>query len=239
MSLARGLAVLQQVSQAPTGCSFVELRDGLGLPNATASRLIVGMTEAGWLERDQNRYRPGTELRRVAANEPLAERLQRCAQPFLVHLFETCANTVLLLQWTGGHALCLDRMLHEDSLVLQQPGHVTQNLFGAPWGYFFLDAAKWEAAFRTRPRPVGAVRARYREELKRLSEHGYCVAPSEDKQRVAAPIYFEEHIVGCLVVGGTTSSLQNKALLAAGAAVAEAAQQCSLALQGGGHSARI
>lgn len=229
-SLQRGLAVLEHVIASPTGCGFVELRDHLQVPNATISRLLGGLVATEWLQRDGSRYRPGPNLQHLAGREPLDNRLRRCAHAHLKHLRDACGNTTLLLQWTGGHALCLERMLHEDSVVLQQPGHVTKDLFAAPWGIFCLDAGKWEAAFRTRPRPPGAVRAHYSRERRRLAAHGYCSSPTPDKQRIGAPLILEGAVVGALVVGGTHRSFPQERIPVFGEWLCAAAQHCSQAL---------
>jgi len=235
-ALARGLALLQRVNAAPTGCAFVELREILGLPNATVSRLLGALLELDYLQRDGTRYRPGPALRALAHRQPMEERLRRAALPHLRELRDRAENTTVLMQWTGGRAVCLERVLHPDSLVLQEPGHVTRFMFESPWGVFVLSPSRWEAAFRQHPRPRGATRTRYRRELGRLRRHGFCCGPTVDRQRLAAPIRCGETVVGALVVGGTLASLDDQLVAEVGPMVAAAATACSqdLALTEGG-----
>jgi len=222
-SLARGLRVLELAAAHPAGLGHGELVAELALPGVTVSRLLAALCELGYLERQSadGRYRPGPQLGALGAQEPNEARLRRRAGPLCAGLRERCGNTVLLLQWTGTHAICLERYLHADSIVMQEPGYVTAGLHASPYGIFFLSPARWERALRG-PRREGVSRRRYRAETSRLQRHGFCCGHTIDKQRLAAALRDGERVIGAIAIGGTRQSLPDRRVGAIGRMLAEA-----------------
>lgn len=227
-SLDRGLSLLRLLAASPGGLGFNEVGRRMKLPSATVARLLGALTDLRWLAKDPEtgRYRPGPELTALQGGEDLDSRLRRIARPHLERLRDAARNTVLLIRWDGKRSVCLERVLHPDSLVLQEPGYVTKGLFEAPWGIFCLAGAQWRRAISRKPAPPGATWARYRAECARLAAHGYCVGPQGDRQRLAAPLRREGLVVGALAVGGTLGALNDARVREIGALLATAARAC-------------
>lgn len=210
-SLERGLDLLQLASRSPGGFHFREATAKLGLPNVTVSRLLTALCGLEYLEHDAERalYMPGPLLALLNANETSEMLLRRAALPLLEAYCQETGHTSLLLQWTGRHTICLERLRSGRSIELQGPGHVTIGIHEAPWGIFFLPRSQWELWFQ---RPGREQQKRwYSRECERLEREGYTCGHVPGKQRISAPLRTGAGvIIGAVAAGGTIRSMSAK-----------------------------
>jgi DNA-binding IclR family transcriptional regulator len=237
-SLVRGLRILELLARRRTPVRYSDLVGFLGLPNVTVARLLQALLVLGYVEKDAaGRYRAGPELGALGAHETLDARLRRvCLEP-LRRLVERTKNSGALLLWTGDQLVGLERILHEDSVVLLQPGHIVRDLHGYPAGVFCLTSQQWRNALERndRLRREGATRRWLRQETGRLASHGFACGHTRDKHRLAAPLTGNGgKLLGALSVGGTPSSLPLSRIPSAGKQLAATARQCCLALESTG-----
>ncbi len=231
-SLDRGLQVLEQVAREPEGTTFTAVQTALDLPKMTITRLLNALCALEYLEKGADGlYRTGPRFRALMDGEAMETRLRRaCTEPLQRLVTETC-NSGLLLHWEGSQLVCLERFLHERSIVLVPPGHVIRNIYLYPAGIFCLSPEHWEAEFAGRPGKLeaeGITRQWYEEETQRLRDLGYTTGHLADRHRIAAPLKNRAGaILGALLIGGTPDSLPEDALPEAGRLLAAAARECS------------
>jgi DNA-binding IclR family transcriptional regulator len=111
-SLARGLKILDILSQAQTGVSITELAETLGVDKGSASRLVATLAGYGYAEKDEEtrRYHLGARVvslsRSVLARLPLRE----AAKPFLRQLMGVSGECAHLAIAAQGRVLCIDQV---------------------------------------------------------------------------------------------------------------------------------
>lgn len=230
-SLERGLGVLQMAAAQPAGLSFSEITAKLALPNVTVSRLLTALCGLQYLEHDAGNslYRPGPELTELGMKETTEMSLRRVGLPLLEEFSESTRHTCLLIQWTGRHALCLERLLQPESIVMQDPGYITQSPFYSPWGVFFLTSRQWRECFQETSaggRHPQATPDFYEQEMRRLMDAGYTCAHTVDKRRIAAPVYDRAgQVIGALAAGGTIAALNDERIAEDGVLLASLARE--------------
>jgi len=117
-SVARALALLDEVARSDTGLGVNELARRIGVNASTASRLLATLEEAGFVERvSDGPYRLGLKLvalsDRVLAQLDVRER----ARPWLTWLVEETGETATLSVPGGGEAITVDFVPSSSSVV--------------------------------------------------------------------------------------------------------------------------
>lgn len=111
-SLARGLKILDLLSQTQDGASITELAETLGVDKGSASRLVSTLARHGFAEKDETsrRYHLGTQVvslsRAVLTRLPLRE----TAKPYLRQLMERTGECAHLAVAAQGKALYIDQV---------------------------------------------------------------------------------------------------------------------------------
>jgi len=230
-SLERGLRLLELIGGQPEPMSYTEIQHQLDLPKMTITRLLSALCGLGFLEKvEDGRYGLGARFAALTASEPIESQLRRICWGPLNDLVQQTGNSGLIIYWNGKALECLERILHEDSVVLAPPGHIVQNPHKYPAGVFCIPESTWNDDLKKRPgqvRAEGASREWYQRELKRFRKFGYAFGNLEGRNRLAAAIYSGETIIGALVVGGTPTSLPDADMPSVGALTAETAAACS------------
>ena len=117
-SLARGLRILDLLSQAADGRSVTELADALNVDKASASRLVATLAQNGFTERDakSRRYRLGPKV--VTLGRSALERLpwRDTARPYLRSLMERTGECAHLAVAAQGRSLVVDQIESPASL---------------------------------------------------------------------------------------------------------------------------
>jgi len=111
-SLARGLRILDLLSQAPNGTSITELAEALSIDKGSASRLVATLAQNGYAEKDETtrRFHLGPQV--VALSRSVLTRLplREAAKPFLRQLMESTGECAHLAVSARGMALYIDQV---------------------------------------------------------------------------------------------------------------------------------
>lgn len=112
-SLLNGLSVLEAFSATTRPLLGVtEISEIVGLHKSTVSRMLAGLTEAGYVQRDldSGRYRLGLGMIGLAG--PLLSELdvRRAALPHLEELTQSTGETAALAVWNGTAAIVVEQV---------------------------------------------------------------------------------------------------------------------------------
>lgn len=112
-SLLNGLAVLEAFSATSRPLlGVIEISEIVGLHKSTVSRMLAGLTDAGYVQRDlySGRYRLGLGMIGLAG--PLLKELdvRRAALPYLEELTESTGETAALAVWNGSNAIVVEQV---------------------------------------------------------------------------------------------------------------------------------
>lgn len=111
-SLLNGLAVLEAFSTAHPLLGVTEISARVGLHKSTVSRMLQGLLDAGYVQRENEtgRYRLGLGLLGLSA--PLLADLdvRRAALPYLEDLTERTAETSAIALWNGTEAVVVEQV---------------------------------------------------------------------------------------------------------------------------------
>jgi IclR family acetate operon transcriptional repressor len=117
-SVARALALLDEVAGSDSGLGVNELARRIGVNPSTASRLLVTLEAAGFVERSpEGPYRLGLKL--VALSDRVLGQLdvRERARPWLTWLVEETGETATLSVPGGGEAITVDFVPSSSSVV--------------------------------------------------------------------------------------------------------------------------
>lgn len=111
-SLLNGLAVLEAFSVAKRShLGVTEISELVGLHKSTVSRMLTGLTETGYVQRDDDtgRYRLGLGMIGLAG--PLLSELdvRRVTLPHLEELTQTTGETAAIAVWNGTNAIVVEQ----------------------------------------------------------------------------------------------------------------------------------
>jgi IclR family KDG regulon transcriptional repressor len=111
-SLARGLRILDLLSQAQDGVSITELAEELSIDKGSASRLVATLANSGYAEKDEvtRRFHLGPQV--VALSRSVLTRLplREVAKPFLRQMMELTGECAHLAVLAKGKALYIDQV---------------------------------------------------------------------------------------------------------------------------------
>ena len=111
-SLARGLLILDLLSQSPDGASITELAEALSIDKGSASRLVATLANSGYAEKDEvsRRFHLGPQV--VALSRSVLTRLplREAAKPYLRQLMERTGECAHLAVAAQGKALYIDQV---------------------------------------------------------------------------------------------------------------------------------
>jgi DNA-binding IclR family transcriptional regulator len=117
-SVARALALLDEVARSDAGLGVNELARRIGVNASTASRLLATLEEGGLVERSaEGPYRLGLKL--VALSDRVLGQLdvRERARPWLTWLVEETGETSTLSVPGGGEAITVDFVPSSSSVV--------------------------------------------------------------------------------------------------------------------------
>lgn len=126
-TVAKALAVLDDVASRGRPVRFGELLDDSPFPKATLYRFLQVLTHQGMLSYDPDRqtYAPGLRLVRLAHSAWQASSLAPIARPHLDALSRATDETVHLAQLDGGQVLYVDKRNARDPVAMySQAGKV-------------------------------------------------------------------------------------------------------------------
>jgi DNA-binding IclR family transcriptional regulator len=197
-SVARALAMLDEVARSDAGLGVNELARRIGVNASTASRLLATLEEGGLVERSADGpYRLGLKL--VALSDRVLGQLdvRERARPWLTWLVEETGETATLSVPGGGEAITVDFVPSSSSVVsmarVGRPSVAHATAAGKVMLAFGLDQPAFDAegrfvAFTERTITDPAALAA---ELETVRESGIAEAVGErepDLNALAAPV---------------------------------------------------
>jgi DNA-binding IclR family transcriptional regulator len=117
-SVARALALLDELASSESGLGVNELARRIGVNPSTASRLLATLESAGMVQRDgQGPYRLGLQLVTLADRVLSGLDLQALARPVLVELMESTGETATLSVPGERDAITVDSIPSRSGVV--------------------------------------------------------------------------------------------------------------------------
>ncbi|RAN76146.1 ArsR family transcriptional regulator [Bacillus sp. SRB_336] len=239
-SLLNGLAVLEAFSIESPVLGVTEIANRVNLHKSTVSRILNGLTETGYIQRDEEtgRFRLGLGL--IMLSGPLLADLdvRRAALPYLEDLTADTRETAAISVWNGKEAIVVEQVAsphqvkhsaaigtryarYESSsvriLLAELPPAEALRLLGN--GTITIEADS------RAPQPVAA-------HLEQLRETGYAVNDgytTDEEYGVSAPVRDYRGIaVGCVTVSAPRSRVyKRQSTDELASAVRKAAEQVS------------
>ncbi len=123
-ALERGLRVLEFLRKRQGGAAVAEIARQLGIPPASAYRLLNTLEDQRYVVRDarENRYRLGSEILLLAGSMLARMDLRSLAHPYLLELFEQTKETIELVVLESDHLVVIDKVEGEESVHTQNVG---------------------------------------------------------------------------------------------------------------------
>ena len=234
-SLARGLKILDILSQAQDGVSITELAELLGVDKASASRLVATLVNYGYAEKDEQtrRFHLGPQV--VPLSRSLLARLslREVAKPFLRQLMERTGECAHLAVPAQGKVLYVDQVESPATLRVNaqvgtmNPLHCTA-LGKALLAFGDLEFPATLEAFtpRTLTDP-----GRLRENLEQVRACGYAVDDEEfdlGVRCIAVPVFdFRGKTAGSIGISGPATRVTPEQLPGLAAIVVEIGKSLS------------
>lgn len=236
-ALERGLKVLEMLSAHPEGLLMSEMKE-LQLPAASLYRILVTLTELGYIVRDGNdRCRIGRKLLSLGYKGMTSGSLAEEAAPFLRNLRRSVNETVALGVLFNGEGVVIDTFRSEQPVcVFVQVGHRFPLHSAAPGKAIlaFLpeeerDALLENMTFESFNERTITDKQKFLKELDKVRGSGTAYdmgEESEDLRCVAAPVFDSRNVpVAAVWVTGPASRLDEKKLQAISLQVRETAEK--------------
>jgi len=198
-ALERGLDILESVA-ASGKTGYSELVEKLGLPPASAARLLKCLCHRGYLRKsaDSGMYTIGRAPRKLVAGPAGPEELRLAGLPVLEQLRDLTRNTAILFHWNGVVWECVAKAAHEDSITMQKVGEIRADVFQYPWGTFACSQLLKEK----RKPAVKEDKARLERDRKQFEKNGFVRATGKTFTRYAVPVLTSSgDLLGALAMG--------------------------------------
>lgn len=243
--LKNGLAVLRAFSVDEPVQGVSEIATKVGLHKSTVSRILSTLELEELVERDPTTRKFRLGLGVIALAGPLLANLdvRRVAYPVLVELSRRTSETVALMVWDGGEAVCVEQVPSR-----HQVKHTT------PLGTRYRDAASssvqvflaFQDTFGVRTQLMnGAISYpaldqagldAYLVRLQGVEEKGYAVNYGEtslEEVGIAAPVFDHRgELCAAVLVSAPKFRISHEQLSSIGGAAAEAARDATARLGG-------
>ena len=220
-SLLNGLTVLEAFSVAKRSLLGVtEISELVGLHKSTVSRMLTGLDEAGYVQRDDEtgRYRLGLGMIGLAG--PLLAELgvRRAALPHLEELTEATGETAAIAVWNGTNAIVVEQTASPHQVKHSAAIGTRYNKFASSSVRVFLAELPTEETDRLLASST-VLREGYRgladpahEQLAGVRDHGFAVNDGEttyEEYGVSAPVRdYRGAVVGCITASAPRSRVQ-------------------------------
>ena len=219
-SLARGLTILDLLSQSVAGVSITEVTAALDVDKGSASRLMSTLARHGYAIKDPatRRYALGPEIYRLSGSLQAQNPLHKTARPFLKQLMERTGECAHLAILAHGKALYIDQVESPATLSVNvQVGRMAP-LHCTALGKVLLayNMGEFPASLDTfTPRTITDP-ASLRLHLEIVRQKGYALDNEEFDAGVcciAVPAYdFHNSVVGAIGISGPATRLTQEKL---------------------------
>ncbi len=219
-SLARGLKVLQILSEADSGMGVTDLAAELDVNKGTASRTLQTLAHYGFVEKapDGRCYQLGPVLVQLSRSVINRMPLRETAKPYLHQLVETTGECAHLAIHARGQALYIDQVESPATLrVNADVGHMAP-LHCTALGKVLLAFGDYplpEALEKRTPFTITDPAA-LKKELAQIRSQGFAVDDEEydtGVRCVAVPVFdYRDKIVGAIGVSGPAARVTQDAI---------------------------
>ncbi|MCW3767735.1 IclR family transcriptional regulator [Paenarthrobacter ureafaciens] len=216
-SLLNGLGVLQAFSLERPVLGVTEIAQRVNLHKSTVSRILTGLANAGYVERDEEtgRFRLGLGLITLAG--PLLAELdvRRAAHADLQELAAATGETSALTVWNGMAAIVVEEIPSPHPVKHTAPIGTRYNDYESASVRVFLaqlaapDVEQaLQAGWITR-RPASGLEADFGQHLATVREDGYAINDgftSQEEVGISAAVRdYRDEVVGCIMLSSPRS----------------------------------
>ncbi len=240
-SIHKATEVLFFLNSQPGPCGISAVASGLGMPKASAHRLLKELQFRNLVKQDERgMYGLGVGLLALGLGASRAEPLVRVARPILQSAAASVGETFFLVSERAGELVVLDKAEGAGFLRIsprigaQIPVHATAvgrlYLAFAP-ERVQLDESRLTAFTRSTP----STPAKLRRSVALVRREGVAASDEEWMQglsAVAAPVFFAERLLGAVVVACVAPRYRELGVGSLASAVKRASQQLADELEG-------
>ncbi|HYG75529.1 MAG TPA: helix-turn-helix domain-containing protein [Planctomycetota bacterium] len=231
-ALDRGLRIIEILAECGGEIGFNDLRQRVGIPNNTLSRLLRLLVHRGYAVKDPGtgKYRPGPRMSVIGQNLPLLERLRRACEATLKQLSIRAGNTVLVIYWNGQQMQCIAKETHELSMAMQDVGCITVNYTERPWGWIFWEQMppRERRNWLLRAGNAKGLAKQMERQLAEYHERGFAFEDDPNFRRLSAPILDDlNRVIAAVGMGGNSVTIPDSRVVELGGMVAEHARELS------------
>ncbi|MFC9773339.1 MULTISPECIES: IclR family transcriptional regulator [unclassified Pseudarthrobacter] len=223
-SLLNGLAVLEAFSVQRPLLGVTEVAQRVGLHKSTVSRILAGLTEAGYVQRDEEtgRYRLGLGLLALAG--PLLAELdvRRAALPYLEQLTENTHETSAISVWNGHEAIVVEQVASPHQVKHTATIGTRYNKFESSSVRVFMAAmppalsAELLESGQIQHTAGDGLPSDHSEHLQEVARQSFAVndgSTADEEYGVSAPVRdYRGKVVGCITVAAPRSRVHKHAM---------------------------
>ena len=219
-SLARGLKILDILSQAQEGVSITELAELLGVDKGSASRLVATLVQHGYAEKDENnrRFHLGAQVVSLSRSLLIRLPLREAAKPFLRQLMELTGECAHLAVPAQGKVLYIDQVESPATLRVNAQVGTMNPLHCTALGKVILAFGEVElpAVLESFTAHTLTDPGQLRENLELTRKRGFAVDDEEfdlGVRCIAVPVFdFRGKLAGSIGISGPASRMRRKRL---------------------------
>ncbi len=234
-SLARGLKILEFLSQAQDGVSITELAERLGVDKGSASRLVATLASYGYAEKDERtrRYHLGSQVVSLSRSVLTRLPLREAAKPFLRELMERTGECAHLAVAAQGQVLYIDQVESPATLRVNAEVGTLNPLHCTALGKALLAFGDLQPQDDLQAFTVNTLTdpARLRKNLEQVRAQGYSVDDEEfdpGVRCIAVPVWdFRGKVVASMGISGPATRVTSERLTALAAIVLEVGKSLS------------
>lgn len=116
-SLARAVRIVESFRYGEPALTITEIAERSRLPAPTVSRLVAGLVDCGWLEREGRDVRVGVRLWEIGSRASPTLSLRQAARPFMQDLQAVVGQHTQLVVFEGSDVLIVERLSARDAAV--------------------------------------------------------------------------------------------------------------------------
>jgi len=219
-SLARGLKILELLSQAPDGASITELAVVLGVDKGSASRLVSTLARYGYAEKDEVTRRVMLGPQVVSLSRSFLTRLplRDAAKPYLRQMMEQTGECAHLAVPAQGKVLYIDQVESPATLRVNAQVGTLNPLHCTALGKVLLAFGEIDlppTLYSYTPHTLTDPEA-LRQHLNEVRRLGYAVDDEEfdpGVRCIAVPVFdFRGKLVGSIGISGPSSRVTREQL---------------------------
>ncbi len=214
-ALESGLQILEILAGSSEPVGFNAIAASLDVSRASVVRFLKVMRERGYIDVDQasGRYCLGRRVASLLPQAAVREVLAGQSEDVLRSIVEATGNSAIVVYWDGYQMICLNKIMHEASIPMQEIGTHAVELDRYPWGWIIYSTLTEHEQSRSQDRMADCAyfNAHNRDWMACFEKDGYCYDDQHiwrGVRRIAVPVYEQDgDIAGYLGLGANPHSL--------------------------------